>query len=150
MTETILAAGRELDALIAEKVFGHTTKMVEYLDSYSVTDKDGKHFESDDPDRVNLRKVLVAVMERDQIMYGHWECDYHVRLNVVPHYSTDIAAAWLVVEKMGDGKNFALAKGPEHWTAGFSKGDNMAAENAKIAPHVICLAALEAIRQNPS
>lgn len=97
-------AGRELDALIAEKVMGW------YLDSTKEYHR--KHIHS----------------------LGH------NALAPVPNFSTDIAAAWEVVEKFqGSFKVFKPFGG--QWevecTNGFSKADT--------AAHAICLAALKAV-----
>lgn len=63
-----LKPGRELDALVAEKVMGWPT------------------FEQYNNDRVLELKMANAKGRRDN--------------EVVPHYSTDIASAWEVVEKL--------------------------------------------------
>ena len=65
-----LEAGRELDALVAEKVMG----------------------------------LLVTNHGTAKIIYGKVEVDgkEHVTFSPVRPYSTDIAAAWEVVEKMSD------------------------------------------------
>lgn len=69
----------------------------------------------------------------------------------LPHYSTDIAAAWQVVEKLqADG--FALLLDGnlhEQWTAAFTKGEPDGTGNefrtASTAPMAISLAALATV-----
>ena len=110
--------GRELDALIAEKVFGiyvhDLGQMFRFVDDY--------------------KKGDIATAE---------SCP-------VPAYSTDIAAAWEVVEKLG-AASFHLQKHPsaEGWEASFGigfSGDERFAyfrAIAPTAPHAICLVALK-------
>ena len=128
-----MEAGRELDALIAEKVMGHR-------------------------------------MFEPPPMSEPWEVmpdDYRGR-PLLP-YSTDIGAAWEVVEKMRErGKDrkdiaicmdgFSLSQNhvgedwqdypwaPEGgWSATFTDGYNTSGAAALTAPHAICLAALKAV-----
>lgn len=56
----------------------------------------------------------------------------------IPHYSTDITAAWQVVEKMG----IYLDGHGTKWVA-WSQGHK--GIEASTAPHAICLAALKAV-----
>ena len=110
------AAGRELDALIAEKVMGWSD--LAWNDSFT---------------RVHGREPgkLRGTDGR----------------RVVPLYSTEISAAWEVLERAGPS---GWGRGVEHvvteghtvfWQAyigvAFGRGDT--------APHAICLAALEAV-----
>src|SRR5690349_7769045 len=73
MLETELPAGRELDTLIADRITG-----------WQPTEHDADHVAAD----------------------GYWcdWCSYHGdaawHLAIVPPYSTDIAAAWQVVERL--------------------------------------------------
>ncbi len=79
-----------------------------------------------------------------------------------PHYSTDIAAAWEIVEKLKIGNRCTVADGWQSrdtlhirfndpgWCAGwvFPGADYMGAENwvfGETAAHAICLAALKAV-----
>ena len=70
-------------------------------------------------------------------------CKYH------PRYSTDIAAAWEVVEAL-------IGLGYANWTMDFARGGyTLYAESggsrgegaSTTAPHAICLAALKAVAQ---
>lgn len=108
-------AGRELDALIAEKVMGWTWKEV----------------------------------EGEQYLYPPRPGDVNI-----PHYSTDIAAAWQVVEKLaelgmltsvcwGRSGNHGIIASVDILEGGFNKP--IAAHTAPLA---ICLAALETVKQH--
>ena len=103
--------GRELDALIAEKVMGETVTW------------------GGDPGGT----IIPWVGEPDGIQ---GEC---------PPYSTDIAAAWAVVEKKS-GCNLIWHGDLQEWHCQFF-GDPTFGEigKAPIAPLAICLAALKAM-----
>lgn len=89
-------AGRELDALVAEKVMGVET----------------------------MQKLYPSMMAKG----GAW----------LPHFSTDIAAAWEVVEKMRrEGYIFDIEIRKDY------VGVNC--EHCESAPLAICLAALRAV-----
>jgi len=123
-----MQAGRELDALVAEKVMGWKWLERDEFNEY-------RHLTP------NGQKIQVAV----------------------PRYSTDIAAAWQIVEKikfMQPGWEIYGLK-PDHlqkftieyngfgWRAGWAPvklDGNMTIEaEAEAAPHAICLAALRAV-----
>jgi hypothetical protein len=122
-----LEAGRELDALVAEKVMGwqwfdHTGYAIRYFRP---------------PNRFNYG----AIAEGKEINY----------LESLPHYSTDIAAAWEVAEKLGNWHGFDFlvikAAGNDLWCAGWYEfyGDDYetrAADEAETVPLAICRAAL--------
>jgi hypothetical protein len=116
-----MKSGRELDALIAEKVMGYPAfakQVLEQLGAHLLGEGEHEH-------------CLVCGRGID----GTLEC--------LPYYSTDIAAAWEVVEKL----RLAIAPGDEGgWIAASSAYhlDAGRAERADTAPHAICLAALKA------
>ena len=121
MSKTI-PAGQELDALIAEKVFGRR--------SISRTVSVRSHFG-------NLDKTVTYLENGRE----------------VPPYSTDIAAAWLVVEKLeNQGWHLILNNlGQPHsgkWSAQFTDvfGRVQVYGEAETSPHAICLAALKTIK----
>jgi hypothetical protein len=99
--------GRELDALVAEKVTGWPAA------------RDAK-----------------AISET-----GYWTAGDERFIHGLPAYSTEIAAAWQVVEKLiatGDWCDFELDYEPTLlWCCGGKT-------YAPTAPHAICLAALKA------
>lgn len=123
-------AGRELDALVAEHVMGW--KRVDVPKDY-----DGQNA------GVTLLPATPSSIGWDpKGAYALW--------HFCPYYSTDIAAAWLVVEKLvNEGKVF-IVKGdglrtgdyPLKWTV---LCDNQPRTDANTAPLAICLAALKAV-----
>lgn len=129
-----LPAGRELDALIAERVMGW--KVIETDDCNGEDNfwlsKDGQHpFEGEYGDDLEL-----------------------------PAYSTSIADAWKVVEKMRAARTwdfsvswhqgYDTAFGVDGWECEINGWDDTRYERVatsdiqKTAPHAICLAALRA------
>lgn len=129
MNET-MQAGRELDALIAEKVMGWPPKPAH------------AGWQGDVVPSLADPKWVQAGPDRG------WEMVF------LPNYSTDIAAAWKVVEKMRETPKpfFSLAwyiSG--RWGAAFlGHDDGTDAEMADTAPHAICLAALRAVAKAPT
>jgi hypothetical protein len=89
-------AGRELDALVADKVMG------------------------------------VPLTSGNVCIHDH-----------MPHYSTDIAAAWVVVDKMA-AKNWNWMLQPGYATFAMTKDSGGSAFGSSVQ-HAICLAALKAI-----
>lgn len=132
--EGIPEAGRDLDVLVAEKVMGYRTEV-----RRAVWWGYGDWHSSDYPDQTNSRCIPVDNVKG-------W----------LPEYSTDIEAAWAVIEKLGEG-DFLLWQagalvslgGPSELTAWcqFSKGLGSTSYRGegRTAPHAICLAALKAV-----
>ena len=116
MNDDSLKAGRELDALIGEKLFGIHYEFV--YNDYMIPDPE------------------------DPIAY-----------DVCPHYSTEITAAWQVVEKLlsltenQDIHIEHLGSDDESWGVStcYELGEWKDWVRAKTAPLAICLAALKAI-----
>ena len=120
-----LEAGRELDALVAEKVMGWRIKGKDWVDEHG--------------------RYQGAVETYWVIADGGPSKGWHP--------STDIAAAWLVVEKLGWQYVFRLGNRDDKWWCVLSVepdwqlSDNCA--EAPTAPLAICRAALAAqSRQN--
>lgn len=119
-----LQPGRELDALIAEKVMG-------YKNVFSLCPR--------------CRGVLTEGLFT--AAYGCFKCQWSINYSEDPilakKYSTEISAAFEVVEKTKLLKNYLLYQYEDIWVIqdhserGFCEGTT--------APHVICLAALKAI-----
>jgi hypothetical protein len=66
----------------------------------------------------------------------------------VPHYSTDIAAAWLAMDKLCElrGNDLALERHSGGWSVMSEAGEHgTELAGAQTAPHAICLAALKAL-----
>jgi hypothetical protein len=128
-------AGRELDALVAEKVMG----WMRVNSPHKITGANGE------PSGL------------EPIGGGY------ATFAVVPHYSTDIAAAWQIVEMMerrgywcqmrtpfqaGDGGDGFWAGFTPHGTSGWNgRPDHWT--DATILPLAICLAALRAVGALP-
>ena len=137
-----LEAGRELDALIAEKVFGFEVIEVQEVN----------------PLLAGLRRGLKGRKLNKTEM---WEClETYKKLKngkYLPHYSTDIAAAWQVVEKLRADCVFANI-GPDpsegggyncqfHWAEGHDEFDiRLEDAAAPTAPLAICRAALKVVK----
>ncbi len=86
------------------------------------------------------------------------DCSQRPRPNPIaseawPHYSTDIAAAWQVVEKLRelhpDGWVNLMNGVGDGWHVSVSTGDQEYGANAKTPAHAICLAALESVETKP-
>lgn len=104
--------GRDLDRMVAEKVFGYEVGMV------------GDKF-----------------VYRSPGGCGTYECQ-RLHAKDLPEFSTDIAAAWPVVEKLKD-RVIDLLYHPEADAWSVMIGDLNT--TGYTAPHAICLAALRAI-----
>ena len=114
---------REMDALVAEKVMGfHLMRYINY------------------PDREPV--INPAMFPPDYT-------DEQIR---IPNYSTDIAAAWLVVEKIDLLGNYDLMKDGDYYIFGhygeygFDPWTEFA--RGKTAPLAICRAALRAVEND--
>lgn len=120
-----LPAGRELDALVAQKVMGR----VAFRDSFQRIDAEGLE------------------------LWWENEKDEAEPARVLPRYSTDIAAAWQMVETMQSiGFAFQMTDklhGITRYMVVFGfHGENYHIGGTGIsedAPHAICLAALSAV-----
>jgi len=110
--------GRELDALIAEKVMG--------LDVI---------WDTDEP--------VTPIYNCNCALGGEYK--KHTHYKAIPCYSTNIAAAWGVLEQFTSVQ--CLEKDAEGWYCGIWDVDSMTMVHAlrKTAPHAICLAALKAV-----
>jgi hypothetical protein len=108
-------AGRELDALVAEKVMGWT-------DIHPCPEDDMREYGED--------------------LWGRQPGSAHNQQNV-PYYSTDIAAAWRIFEKMhGHVERRGHPVPGEEWLAQMWFGGQGANAYASTAPLALCLAAL--------
>lgn len=122
-----LPPGRELDALIAEKVMGLVLEQ-------KCTQCDGTGY-----------------VDQDRCHICHYSLGHPGVKKIFPkEYSTDIAAAWEVVEKiLSTGIDFTLEAGPNKTTKeryyGVSINDVDPQYSEISAPHAICLAALKAV-----
>lgn len=110
-----MSPGRELDTLVAEKVMGRIVSL--------------------DPLWMKIYETPDAFVETSQSRA--WRRWLHP-------YSTDIAAAWEVVEKLCDVELRDGWDGKRWWRC--TIGHKHASARAYSAPHAICLAALKAVR----
>jgi hypothetical protein len=113
-----MTPGRELDAVIAEKVMGWTRLSHPYGEQTHKT--------------LDGRTILADFLSAPDGMK-------------LPHYSTDISAAWEVVEKLRElGWYLAIHSDPKRgYFATIPRADGIQIES-ETAPHAICLAALKA------
>ena len=129
-----LPAGRELDALVAEKVMGLSVEDYRYPMGW----KRGKAHSWAEEDVVlwgNILCILNPDGTRKLLDDG-----FHV---VVPYYSTSIAAAWELVIKL-DKYVFAVSRSYRGWYGDFSLEETHIGL-ADTAPLAICRAALKAV-----
>lgn len=117
----MMEAGRGLDALVAEKVMGWQWQQW-----------------APNPEQPHLAPPGYGRPHPD-----HWWLGRSI-FELVPNYSTDIAAAWLVVEHMERTRpnEFMLWTEQGQWGAEF---DNDISRFALAAPLSICVAALAAV-----
>jgi hypothetical protein len=133
--EIMKLEGRELDAAIAERLFGWKWLEVE-----------------------SSAGGLVRIFRHPELfVYGAWgpkeePINYY---DTLPHYSTDIAAAWLVVEKMQEKRNclsltYGIFSGDFvfEWKAEFRMVPKDGIAWADTAPLAICRAALLAVMES--
>ncbi len=146
-------AGRELDALIAEKVMGWTRAGAQY--HIRPSHRPSKDFPGNilnDFDGKGPHDFLFPDKHDDTLRMAFCGCESTID---VPSYSTDIAAAWEVVEKLGNWHGFDFmilldTSNSGKWEAGwYEMGwdgyERRCAESADTAPLAICLAALKAV-----
>ena len=137
-----MKAGRELDALIAEKVMGWAMRpMFKAQKAQAYDYKD--------------RGDWVWVTHYEQEGYEHLIESYYPQIPEEEyesgfHPSAHIADAWLVVEKLGLFDYECLVKRSGQYQIGFywwgtSTGGFNASVKAATAPLAICLAALKAV-----
>lgn len=116
-----MPAGREMDALVAEKVMGWILSPAKWL--------------------VRDRKAIA--IPGNPIGPKTWE---DLDAPGLPRYSTDIAAAWQVVEKLFAIGSFFSVESPNNgvgWSCGITRGrDTIEYILADSAPLAICRAAL--------
>lgn len=113
--------GRELDALVAEKVWPECSV------------------------------AMAAIGENDEDVLSVWKLNGERNWLPLPHYSTSIADAWLVVEKFPDALGY-FAIDHTHgsgkvgiWLNPQDFGEFPPDVMGETAPHAICLAALKAV-----
>jgi hypothetical protein len=123
-----MKAGRELDALIHEKIFG---KCAHVLHAFK---KDNKNSWMSDYTYYRCKKCKDGTYSGLLYSEGKILC---------PQYSTNIADAWLVVEKMQEKGWLVSIRNFPKWTCEICFYDPIIVY-AETAPLAICLAALKA------
>jgi hypothetical protein len=117
-------AGREMDALVAEKVMGWTRVV-------------GQN---------ELGEEYTEIRDaQGETMGWAWGEPELAEVDAVPRYSTDIAEAWRALEKLGGTFDLAYLADVSLWQACFSDTDPIGEAMADTAPLAICLAALKAV-----
>lgn len=147
MSIDTMPAGREMDALVAEKVMGW-----KWTDFHGIPDKPGEW--EDHKFLVDGRGWKRAVHWRTKNLLT-WDMHHYLPAAPMPFFSTDIAAAWEVAERM-------VELGFYWWMASYECGFVLAhvrrkrdretiadGYGASSTPHSICLAALGAIDHVP-
>lgn len=124
-----MPAGRELDALVAEKVMGFVRVADDTSDYHGV--RHGTEVLL--PPGETLHSLREWLPRSGPIAFGYF---------VTQRYSTDIAAAWQVVERMRN-PDFRLNKDGD-WGCSFG-GELRFVGLAPTAPLAICRAALKAV-----
>ena len=69
------------------------------------------------------------------------------KYRVLPRYSTDIAAAWEVVEKLETQEIYLIWDGEDKLAELYRHGDVICEARSKSLPEAICLAALKVMEQ---
>lgn len=147
MNTDMIPAGRELDALVAEKVMGLKVEMLPIM-----YDED---YEGQVPRFSTAEWEKEMREEAPDWQRESWDSDKGPvvveggdRKYVVRPYSTDIAAAWEVVEKMrkmGWEPTIALQKAHVYAITYDASYDELSRAYAEHAPLAICRAALKAV-----
>lgn len=146
-----MQAGRELDALIAEKVMEHRVLGRANADCfdcdwviYGEGGSEPVYLEECQCEEWKASMAEVGIQEEPNI-FGHYSCC----LKVVPEYSTDIAHAWLAVDRLipakADNINISMRFG--QWRVDFELEGCILVTSGEGAtvPLAICRAALKAV-----
>lgn len=152
-----MQAGRELDALVAEKVMGYLERVVVRKGRSLKTAEGPRIAFRHSPDRFDLGEYSRHWTEDGTKIY----CGSPFSIHFAPRYSVEIAAAWRVVEKIRKSVpkqtatqtfSFQLCQTgtPGGWHCSFVVNDGDWSTQAYVdeiatAPLAICLAALKAV-----
>lgn len=136
--------GRELDALIAEKVMGYTKKLVPAYSLPNIDIPEARFPRQDSWLYINAGGYPDYFEGHVNDMFSDASRGIRQTLTSVPPYSTDISAAWEVVEKLSEQGIFlrlSSISGAGKWRC-YMLGMTPYVDTA---PHAICLAALRAV-----
>lgn len=145
-----IEAGRELDARIAEVVFGLT---IVHRAWPCYTPPDGSTYEAATDGNDRSWGAVLDIVYQVREPHEDWRDQLGLWCKPVPFYSTDIAAAWLVIDALrarGMWLEELSGRYRECYRAGFSwrNPDRVLLYRqamALTAPLAICRAALEAL-----
>lgn len=145
-----LEAGPELDALVAEKIFGIKQEIFPEHDWRRTPTGEIDEFAMDGDTHNGPECVRCGHMYCVHClgMRGHEDDDKGPCTGREPRaYSSDIVAAWAMVEKLGGifGVEYKPHYRPEPWMAVFAKPGMGGTGFGKTAPLAICRAALKAL-----
>ena len=146
--EQPMKAGRELDCAVAERVMGLRVVRLGYWgNSPSDDEGDWREHMHESPEQVEIGMDWFEKAKAHSV--GVYYCDMK-KCEAIPdylaHYSTDIAAAWQVVEKCAQYGVWTVWETHDGWNAGQMMDHHCVSEAmADTAPHAICLAALKAV-----
>lgn len=137
MTDKDYEAGRELDALVAERVMGLKCRFERGVEAA---------WQDHKPVAWSPNDYIVLSQSGSPEPCFYIPSRMHSYL-IVPRYSTDIAAAWEVVEKMWSSKYEAFVRTFRgQWSASFADNGNIIGQvDAETAPLAICRAVLKAV-----
>jgi len=140
--------GRELDALVSEKLMDKPVIWREVLEAWT----QGEGTFSDMLHGRGTPRFARVPCEDDiagAVAFMDYDSrDFGCKLPLVPHYSDEIGAAWSVVTTMNRrAYDFVLRRGEQSSASFIHRHDPMEAVtvNADSSPLAICLAALKAI-----
>lgn len=134
MEEVEMKAGPDLDALVAEKVMRKV--VIREPDHYlKVAESGGDFFGTE-----HVSTVLVHNQTFSRHRPGQ-------TIAICPGYSTSIAAAWSVLERVTIVAHLSpiLAHNNSGWQVSFLGNSELFTARSDTAPHAICLAALKAV-----
>lgn len=120
--------GRELDAIVHEKIFGKCGHVL------SIYKKDNRNW-SDDYTTYRCKKCKTETFRG---------LSYHEGKTVCPQYSTDIADAWLVLDYLeNNGYEYNLVFESNYYMLDLYRNGYKFQGDAETAPLAICIAALK-------
>ena len=139
-----LVAGRELDALIGKKIFGY-----QKIAHYGPTNENNRHLEQEafathEEAMAAYKKFWPDPSTWPEETLSRWHDGWGTL--IVENFSTDIAEAWMIVEKLNMALTLHSGYDEAHfWRCRFGLDSHEDERSAPTAPLAICLAALAAI-----
>jgi len=161
-----IPAGREMDKLMAERVFGSMVKEIDLhpSDKFAYHDKlflfskcccDSMR-EHEFRDKHDEQQLGISIKQREifeRRRQGNWVHGHH-RYCFVPlgYYSISISAAWEIIEairRMGNRNLLVIQWSSQEWDVSFCyvNGKSMGVGRAPTAPLAICRAAFKVVKE---